>query len=78
MKKAGHCIYESVQTRGQFWTVEGADINDPSGDYFRAMGIKCAICNLKCIDQINTELFSDFIRQAVKLNLEKGDPTKNK
>jgi len=31
---------------------------------------------LSSLDDIDEQAFSDFIRQAVQLNLSKGDPTK--
>jgi hypothetical protein len=58
-----------------FW--RGADIVDPTG-LLEGDGDKMRHMQLKSIDQVNADIFSDFIRQAVKLNLEKGDPTKNK
>lgn len=58
-----------------FW--RGTEINAPSG-ILQGDGDKMRHMQLKNVDQINSELFADFIRQAVKLNLEKGDPTKNK
>ncbi|PKN86216.1 MAG: hypothetical protein CVU46_08605 [Chloroflexi bacterium HGW-Chloroflexi-8] len=58
-----------------FW--RGADIVDPYG-LLEGEGDKMRHLQFKRIDQINAEILSDFVRQAVRLNLEKGDPTKNK
>ncbi|MHB8133569.1 MAG: DUF1801 domain-containing protein [Anaerolineaceae bacterium] len=58
-----------------FW--RGADIVDPYG-LLEGEGDKMRHLQLKSIDQINAVILSDFVRQAVRLNLEKGDPTKNK
>ena len=55
-----------------FW--RGADIIDPSG-FLEGDGEKMRHIQLKSLDQVNTDLLTDFVRQAVKINLEKGDPT---
>jgi len=58
-----------------FW--RGVDLNDPTG-LLEGDGDKMRHMQLKSVAQINPEIFADFVRQAVKLNLDKGDPTKNK
>jgi hypothetical protein len=58
-----------------FW--RGVDINDPTG-LLEGEGDKMRHMQLKSIEQVKADIFSDFVRQAVRLNQEKGDPTKNK
>ena len=77
-EKGGPVVYmKAFKHVVNFGLWRGAELNDPSGD-LQGDGEKMRHMQLKNPDQINIELFSDFIRQAVKLNLEKGDPTKNK
>lgn len=58
-----------------FW--RGVDIIDPTG-LLEGDGDKMRHMQLKSIEQVKVDIFSDFVRQAVRLNQEKGDPTKNK
>ncbi len=57
-----------------FW--RGVDINDPEG-LLQGSGEKMRHFKLSSLDDINAAVFSDYVRQAVKLNLTKGDPTKS-
>lgn len=57
-----------------FW--RGVDINDPHG-LLQGTGEKMRHIRLTSLEDINGEAFTDFIHQAVKLNLTKGDPTKS-
>ena len=57
-----------------FW--RGIDINDPKG-LLQGSGEKMRHIKLSSLDDINRQVFSDFVQQAVKLNLTKGDPTKS-
>ena len=56
-----------------FW--RGADINDPD-ELLQGSGEKMRHFKLSTRKDINEPIFSDFVQQAVKLNLAKGDPTK--
>jgi hypothetical protein len=58
-----------------FW--RGADLKDPKG-MLQGSGEKMRHVKLTKLDDINHKLFSDFVRQAIKLNEELGDPTKGK
>jgi hypothetical protein len=58
-----------------FW--RGVDIIDPTG-LLEGDGDKMRHMQLKSIEQVKVDMFSDFVRQAERLNQEKGDPTKNK
>ena len=57
-----------------FWI--GIDIYDPEG-LLRGSGEKMRHFKLSSLDDINQQIFSDFVRQAVNLNLTKGDPTRS-
>lgn len=56
-----------------FW--RGVDINDPDG-LLQGSGEKMRHVKLNNLDDINEPIFVNFVQQAVKLNLAKGDPTK--
>jgi hypothetical protein len=56
-----------------FW--RGVDIEDPQG-LLQGSGDKMRHVKLTGVSDIDDEVFADFIRQAVQLNLTKGDPTK--
>jgi hypothetical protein len=57
-----------------FW--RGVDIDDPEG-FLQSSGEKIPHVKLSSLDDINQQVFSDFVQQAVQLNLTKGDPTKS-
>jgi hypothetical protein len=56
-----------------FW--RGIDIVDPKG-ILQGSGEKMRHIKLKNLTDIDENLFSDFVRQAIELNNTKGDPTK--
>ncbi len=56
-----------------FW--RGVDINDPTG-LLQGSGEKMRHIKLTGMEDINEEVFTDYVKQAVALNLEKGDPTR--
>jgi hypothetical protein len=57
-----------------FW--RGVDINDPGG-LLQGSGEKMRHFKLTSLEAINAPVFTDYVQQAVKLNLTKGDPTKS-
>jgi hypothetical protein len=57
-----------------FW--RGLDIHDSHG-LLQGTGEKMRHIRLTSLEDIDGEAFTDFIHQAVKLNLSKGDPTKS-
>lgn len=57
-----------------FW--RGVDIQD-SYDLLVGSGEKMRHVKLVNLDDINEGAFKDYVQQAIKLNLTKGDPTKN-
>ncbi len=56
-----------------FW--RGVDINDPYG-LLDGSGDKMRHVKLASLEDINEQAFKDYVLQALKLNLSKGDPTK--
>jgi len=56
-----------------FW--RGVDIDDPKG-LLQGSGEKMRHVKLTGTNDIDEEAFAAYVKQAVKLNLEKGDPTK--
>ena len=65
--------FKSVVNFG-FW--RGADIDDPGG-LLQGSGEKMRHIKLIDLGEIDEPAFTDFIQQAVKLNLTKGDPTRS-
>ncbi len=57
-----------------FW--RGVDIDDP-GELLQGSGEKMRHVKLTNLDDVDQQVFTDFVNQAVSLNLSKGDPTKS-
>ena len=57
-----------------FW--RGVDIDDPGG-LLQGSGEKMRHLKLSNLDDVDQGAFTDFVNQAVSLNLSKGDPTKS-
>lgn len=57
-----------------FW--RGAELEDPHG-VLQGTGSKMRHLKITDPRQVDEQLFADFIRQAVKLNRDLGDPTKS-
>ena len=58
-----------------FW--RGIDLSDPD-KVLEGSGEKMRHVKLTSLNDIKEEKFKGFIQEAIKLNEEKGDPTKNK
>ena len=58
-----------------FW--RGIDIHDPEG-ILQGSGDKMRHVKLSSLNDIQEEVFEGFVKEAIKLNELKGDPTKNK
>jgi hypothetical protein len=58
-----------------FW--RGVDLKDPKG-ILQGSGEKMRHIKITKPDDIDQKAFGDFVRQAMKLNEELGDPTKGK
>ena len=57
-----------------FW--RGVELTDPKG-LLVGSGEKMRHVKLTELSDIDDDAFTSFIHQAMRLNLEKGDPTKN-
>lgn len=57
-----------------FW--RGVDIDDPGG-LLQGSGEKMRHVKLTNLEDVDRGAFTDFVNQAVSLNLSKGDPTKS-
>lgn len=58
-----------------FW--RGAEFQDPTG-VLEGEGDRMKHLKIKGLEQLDTDLITGFVRQAVALNAQKGDPTKGK
>ena len=58
-----------------FW--RGIEIPDPEG-ILQGSGDKMRHVKLSSLNDIQKEVFEGFVKEAIKLNESKGDPTKNK
>ena len=56
-----------------FW--RGVELQDPKG-LLQGSGDKMRHIKLSSLDQVQPQVLTDFVKQALALNLEKGDPTK--
>ena len=56
-----------------FW--RGVDLEDPKS-LLQGSGEKMRHIKLTRLDQVQPQVYADFVQQALALNLEKGDPTK--
>lgn len=57
-----------------FW--RGIEITDPDG-ILQGTGDKMRHVKLSALDDIEEVKFRGFVQEAIKLNKDKGDPTKN-
>ena len=69
------CYMKAFKNAVNFGFWRGVDLNDPKG-LLQGSGDKMRHVKLEGVDDIDEETFASFVSQAVKLNLEKGDPTK--
>ena len=71
------CYVKAFKNSVNFGFWRGVDLNDPQG-VLQGSGAKMRHVKLAGIDDVDEAVLVDLIRQAVQLNLEKGDPTKGK
>ena len=57
-----------------FW--RGVDLDDPQG-LLQGTGEKMRHVKVTGLEDIDDEAFTAYVKQAVRLNLAKGDPTKD-
>ena len=69
------CYIKAFKDSVNFGFWRGVDIQDPKG-LLQGSGEKMRHVKLTSVEDIDEEEFASFVRQAVQLNLIKGDPTK--
>jgi hypothetical protein len=69
------CYFKAFKSAVNFGFWRGVDIDDPHA-LLQGQGEKMRHVKLGGVDDIDEEAFADYVRQAVQLNLLKGDPTK--
>ena len=69
------CYIKAFKNSVNFGFWRGVDIEDLEG-LLQGSGEKMRHVKLTGVDGIDEKVFAGFIRQAVQLNLTKGDPTK--
>jgi len=69
------CYMKAFKNSVNFGFWRGIELDDPEG-LLQGTGAKMRHVKLTGIEDIDEDAFSDFVKQAVQLNLEKGDPTK--
>ncbi|HKZ54155.1 MAG TPA: DUF1801 domain-containing protein [Anaerolineales bacterium] len=69
------CYIKAFQSAVNIGFWRGADLKDP-GRLLQGSGEKMRHVKLTDEDAIQAEVLADFVRQAVRLNRVKGDPTK--
>ncbi len=69
------CYIKAFKNSVNFGFWRGVDINDPNG-LLQGSGEKMRHIRLSTVDDILEQTFAGFVKEAVELNLTKGDPTK--
>jgi hypothetical protein len=69
------CYIKAFKEHVNFGFWRGVDLDDPMG-LLQGSGEKMRHVKLTSVKDINEQAFSAFVRAAVTLNKEKGDPTK--
>jgi hypothetical protein len=75
--KGPFCYMKAFSKSVNFGFWRGVDIKDPEG-LLEGSGDKMQHIKISSQKDINEKEFRSFIRQAIRLNETKGDPTKNK
>lgn len=69
------CYMKAFKNSVNFGFWRGVELDDPHG-LLQGSGAKMRHVKLQSTDDIDEEAFSTFVKLAVNLNMEKGDPTK--
>jgi hypothetical protein len=69
------CYMKAFKTSVNFGFWRGVELEDPVG-LLQGTGEKMRHVKLTGIDDVDEVALAGFVRQAVQLNLAKGDPTK--
>lgn len=74
-KNGPFCYIRAFKKHINFGFWRGTQLTDPSG-LLQGSGKKMAHVRVASLDDIQPDLFRAFVREAVELNLEHGDPSK--
>lgn len=69
------CYMKAFKTSINFGFWRGVNISDPKG-LLQGDGDKMRHVKITNLEDIDEDAFADFVKQAVRFNLAKGDPTK--
>jgi hypothetical protein len=69
------CYIKAFKNSLNFGFWRGAALDDPSG-LLQGEGMKMRHVKLSGVEDVDKETFAAFVKQALELNVEKGDPTK--
>lgn len=68
------CYFKAFSNHINFGFWRGAELNDPD-HLLEGDGLKMRHIRITAVNDINLAAYESLVRHAVKLNLEKGDPT---
>lgn len=71
------CYIKAFKNAVNFGFWRGVDLEDPGGR-LEGSGEKMRHIKVRQLSDIDKKPFAAFVKQAVELNAEKGDPTRNK
>ena len=69
------CYMKAFKNSVNFGFWRGVDLDDAKG-LLEGTGEKMRHVKLESVEDIDDQAFAAYVKQAVQLNLEKGDPTK--
>ena len=69
------CYIKAFKKSVNFGFWRGIDLDDPSGR-LQGTGEKMRHVKLSSVNEVDPEIFSQYVLQAVELNRANGDPTK--
>lgn len=70
------CYIKAFKEHVNFGFWRGVDVDDPAG-LLQGTGEKMRHVRITDAGDIQKDVFQEYVRSAIKLNLAKGDPTKN-
>jgi hypothetical protein len=71
------CYIKAFKSAVNFGFWRGVDLDDPAGQ-LEGSGDKMRHIKLKSLDDIDAVAFAGFVKQAVQLNADKGDPGRSR
>jgi hypothetical protein len=69
------CYFKAFKKHINFGFWRGTQLTDPAG-LLQSGGKKMAHVRIASLDDIQADVFKGLVREAVKLNLEHGDPSR--